>query len=177
MPQCYRAQIILLPRCHLINDLCLDCWCKNRLHFDKIVKFYLFHASRHLTLLASIRLYIPRSWKLHSYLDLELRCIIGGMAKTLVSTGFPFTTLPADYVRPAAQRPRLAHVVKAPVPIIDLRCPTRAEVIRRVGQACLDYGCFQVCFLAGFYSVCYKKKIYGTVHKYVENNGCHFFLQ
>lgn len=90
------------------------------------------------------------------------------MAKTLVSTGSPFATLPANYVRPAAERPRLADVVTAPVPIIDLRCPSRAEIIRRVGQACLEFGCFQVCFLTGFNCVYYKKKRW-QVQKHVEN--------
>ncbi|RLN42451.1 hypothetical protein C2845_PM01G19960 [Panicum miliaceum] len=53
------------------------------------------------------------------------------MAEHLLSTAV-HRTMPGNYVRPEAQRPRLAEVVSgARIPVVDLACSGRAAACRR----------------------------------------------
>ncbi|XP_006649297.2 flavanone 3-dioxygenase 2-like isoform X1 [Oryza brachyantha] len=66
------------------------------------------------------------------------------MAEQLISTA-DHDTLPGSYVRPEAQRPRLAEVVAdASIPVVDLADPDRAHLVSQVGAACRSHGFFQV---------------------------------
>jgi len=66
------------------------------------------------------------------------------MAEHLLSTA-AHRTMPGNYVRPEAQRPRLAEVVSgAPIPVVDLACPDRAAAVAAIGAACRSHGFFQV---------------------------------
>ncbi|XP_066308158.1 uncharacterized protein [Miscanthus floridulus] len=57
----------------------------------------------------------------------------------------PDDTLPENYIRPEAQRPRLAEVVTgARIPAVDLGSPDRAAVVAAIGDACRSHGFFQV---------------------------------
>ncbi|KAF6159650.1 hypothetical protein GIB67_034612 [Kingdonia uniflora] len=67
------------------------------------------------------------------------------MNSKLLSTGTRFTTLPQNYVRSESDRPRLSEVVNLQnIPIIDLGCPNKTQIIKQVGDACESYGFFQV---------------------------------
>ncbi|BAF10713.1 flavanone 3-dioxygenase 2-like [Oryza sativa Japonica Group] len=66
------------------------------------------------------------------------------MADQLISTA-DHDTLPGNYVRPEAQRPRLADVLSdASIPVVDLANPDRAKLVSQVGAACRSHGFFQV---------------------------------
>ncbi|RCV44047.1 hypothetical protein SETIT_9G342600v2 [Setaria italica] len=66
------------------------------------------------------------------------------MAENLLSTAV-HRTMPGNYVRPEAQRPRLAEVVSgARIPVVDLTSPDRAAVVAAIGGACRTHGFFQV---------------------------------
>ncbi|XP_068634977.1 flavanone 3-dioxygenase 2-like isoform X2 [Aristolochia californica] len=66
------------------------------------------------------------------------------MMKSLVSTGNRYESLPEQYKRPLSDRPNLSQVFKEAIPLIDLGCPDRAEIVRQTGEACRLYGFFQV---------------------------------
>ncbi|KAK4273826.1 hypothetical protein QN277_017147 [Acacia crassicarpa] len=67
------------------------------------------------------------------------------METKLLSTGVTFSTLPASYVRPESDRPRLSVVSTCQdVPIIDLACPDRTHLLVQLREACKSYGFFQV---------------------------------
>ncbi|XP_068634238.1 flavanone 3-dioxygenase 2-like [Aristolochia californica] len=66
------------------------------------------------------------------------------MAETLISTGNRYESLPESYKRSVLERPNLSQVVKEEVPLIDLGCSDRAEIVRQIGEACRLYGIFQV---------------------------------
>ncbi|XXG66957.1 hypothetical protein AAC387_Pa06g0410 [Persea americana] len=68
------------------------------------------------------------------------------MAETLLSTGFRFDKLPENYIRPESERPRLSEVVSLKVPLIDLDSSiiNRDEIVSQIGNACRDFGIFQV---------------------------------
>lgn len=67
------------------------------------------------------------------------------MDSKVLSTGIPFTTLPENYIRPESERPRLSEVADCEnVPIIDLSCDDRAQIIEQLADACSRYGFFQV---------------------------------
>jgi hypothetical protein len=66
------------------------------------------------------------------------------MAEHLLSTTVHHT-MPGNYVRPEAQRPRLTEVVSgARIPVVDLASPDRAAVVAAIGGACRTHGFFQV---------------------------------
>ena len=58
--------------------------------------------------------------------------------------------VPANFVRPVTDRPNLEDVIQlsdASIPVIDLQDlngPNRLHLIQKIGQACQDYGFFQV---------------------------------
>lgn len=55
--------------------------------------------------------------------------------------------IPSNYIRPISQRPNLQHVFRDSIPLInlnDIHGPNRGHVINQIGQACRDYGFFQV---------------------------------
>ncbi|KAJ4728008.1 2-oxoglutarate (2OG) and Fe(II)-dependent oxygenase superfamily protein [Melia azedarach] len=58
------------------------------------------------------------------------------------------SSVPSNYVRPISDRPNLDEVsLDDSIPLIDLQGltgPNRSEVVKRIGQACQDYGFFQV---------------------------------
>ncbi|KAK4411288.1 Flavanone 3-dioxygenase 2 [Sesamum angolense] len=62
-----------------------------------------------------------------------------------VISGIQFSSLPSSYIRPESQRPKLSEVVECDnVPIIDLGCEDRSLIIKQIGDACREYGFFQV---------------------------------
>lgn len=66
----------------------------------------------------------------------------------LVSNGIRCSTLPASYVRPEPERPKLsevAHFFNAP--IVDLGSADLSLMARQISHACHHYGFFQVIFL------------------------------
>ncbi|XP_052184852.1 protein DOWNY MILDEW RESISTANCE 6-like [Diospyros lotus] len=63
----------------------------------------------------------------------------------LISTGIQYSSLPESYKRPESERPKLSEVEDCEnVPIIDLDCENRSLVVQQIGEACRDYGFFQV---------------------------------
>ncbi|KAG9455451.1 hypothetical protein H6P81_008355 [Aristolochia fimbriata] len=66
------------------------------------------------------------------------------MAETLISSGNRYESLPERYKRPLAERPNLSQVIKEEIPLIDLGCSDRREMVRSIGEACRSYGFFQV---------------------------------
>lgn len=58
--------------------------------------------------------------------------------------------VPSNFVRPASERPNLDDVEScdaASIPVIDLRDldgPNRSNTIQKIGEACENYGFFQV---------------------------------
>ncbi|XP_010541508.1 PREDICTED: protein DOWNY MILDEW RESISTANCE 6 [Tarenaya hassleriana] len=67
------------------------------------------------------------------------------MAARLLSTGDRQSTLPEKYIRPASDRPRLSEVGELQdLPLIDLSCPDRSEIVRQIHHACSRFGFFQV---------------------------------
>ncbi|KAL9372001.1 hypothetical protein Peur_034245 [Populus x canadensis] len=67
------------------------------------------------------------------------------MDTKVLSSGIQYTNLPASYVRPESERPRLWEVSTCEnVPVIDLGCQERDQIVQQVGDACKNYGFFQV---------------------------------
>ncbi|KAM7268061.1 hypothetical protein ACFE04_010227 [Oxalis oulophora] len=67
------------------------------------------------------------------------------MAVNMLSSGVQYTNLPESYVRPESERPRLSEVSACEnIPVIDLGCLDRSQIVKQVGDACLNYGFFQV---------------------------------
>ncbi|CAN4089455.1 unnamed protein product [Withania somnifera] len=67
------------------------------------------------------------------------------METKVISSGIRHSTLPQSYIRPESDRPRLSEVtVCENVPIIDLGCTDRTQIICQIGEACRIYGFFQV---------------------------------
>jgi hypothetical protein len=67
------------------------------------------------------------------------------MDTKVISSGVHYTNLPASYVRPESERPRLSEVSTCEdVPVIDLGCQDRNQIVQQVGDACEHYGFFQV---------------------------------
>ena len=63
----------------------------------------------------------------------------------MISTGIPFAKLPESYIRPEFDRPNSSVVSDCEnVPVIDLGCGDRELIIRQIGDACQEYGFFQV---------------------------------
>lgn len=70
------------------------------------------------------------------------------MAGQLLSTGQKHESLPVNYIRPEAERPRLAEVQEDHnIPVIDLSQPDKALIIQQVAHACQSYGFFQVQYI------------------------------
>ncbi|KAF8379900.1 hypothetical protein HHK36_027365 [Tetracentron sinense] len=67
------------------------------------------------------------------------------MASKVLSTGIPHSVLPENYVRPESERPKLSEVTNCEnVPIVDLGCTDKNRVIQQIGDACRNFGFFQV---------------------------------
>ncbi|XP_062147618.1 protein DOWNY MILDEW RESISTANCE 6 [Alnus glutinosa] len=67
------------------------------------------------------------------------------MDTKVLSTGVRYSSLPESYVRPVSDRPRLSEVSSCEdVPIIDLGCEDRPQIVKQIGDACKSYGFFQV---------------------------------
>ncbi|KAI5657503.1 hypothetical protein M9H77_26296 [Catharanthus roseus] len=67
------------------------------------------------------------------------------MDTKVISSGVRHTRLPESYVRPESERPNLSEVSDCQnVPVIDLGSGDRTLIVRQVGDACRDYGFFQV---------------------------------
>lgn len=71
-------------------------------------------------------------------------------AKPLLSDLAPTVThVPSNFVRPIADRPDLQAVQPsdASIPLIDIHGldgPNRSHIVQQIGQACQDFGLFQV---------------------------------
>lgn len=77
---------------------------------------------------------------LHSPATVQIK-----MAAKVISSGFRYTTLPEGYVRPVNDRPNLSQVSDCnDVPVIDIGCGDRRVISRQIGDACRNYGFFQV---------------------------------
>ena len=75
-------------------------------------------------------------------LSVSLFLYLYSMADQLLSAVARHETLPATYVRPESQRPRLHEVVSDDnIPLINL---DSGDCARQIGDACRDYGFFQV---------------------------------
>ncbi|KAK4476529.1 hypothetical protein RD792_015685 [Penstemon davidsonii] len=62
-----------------------------------------------------------------------------------VISGVHFPSLPTSYIRPESERPNLSQVSECEnIPVIDLGCEDRSLIIKQIGDACRDYGFFQV---------------------------------
>lgn len=65
--------------------------------------------------------------------------------ETKVISGVHFSSLPSSYIRPESDRPNLSEVSECDdVPIIDLDCEDSSLLIKQIGDACREYGFFQV---------------------------------
>ncbi|XP_015878703.1 protein DOWNY MILDEW RESISTANCE 6 [Ziziphus jujuba] len=63
----------------------------------------------------------------------------------VLSSGVRHSNLPESYVRPESERPRLSEVSDCEnLPIIDLSLQDRQLVAQQIGDACKNYGFFQV---------------------------------
>lgn len=68
-----------------------------------------------------------------------------GAMETKVISGVEFSSLPSSYIRPESDRPRLSEVSECnDVPVIDLGCKDRGLLVKQIGDACREYGFFQV---------------------------------
>ncbi|KAK6142889.1 hypothetical protein DH2020_023237 [Rehmannia glutinosa] len=66
------------------------------------------------------------------------------MATNIIS-GIKFSSLPTNYIRPKSDRPKLCEVSDCnDIPVIDLGCQHKNRLIKQIGDACRDYGFFQV---------------------------------
>ncbi|KAG2399594.1 hypothetical protein LR48_Vigan04g114100 [Vigna angularis] len=67
------------------------------------------------------------------------------MDTKVISSGVKHSNLPESYIRPESERPRLSEVSECEdVPIIDLGCEKRGEIVQEIGEACRTFGFFQV---------------------------------
>lgn len=63
----------------------------------------------------------------------------------VLSSGIRHSNLPESYIRPESERPRLSEVLPCKdVPVIDLGCADRTKIAQQIGDACANYGFFQV---------------------------------
>lgn len=73
------------------------------------------------------------------------------------------TSVPSNFIRPENERPNLEEVKSMDadsIPLIDigdLDGPDRANAIRKIGEACLNYGFFQVKYI--FFIVMTRKNM------------------
>jgi len=74
-----------------------------------------------------------------------LLLLIRNIDTKVLSSGIPYTNLPASNVRPESERLRLWEVSTCEnVPVIDSGCQERDQIAEQVGDACKNYGFFQV---------------------------------
>ncbi|GAB4826100.1 Protein DOWNY MILDEW RESISTANCE 6 [Ancistrocladus abbreviatus] len=67
------------------------------------------------------------------------------METKVLSTGIPYQNLPEKYIRPELERPNLAQISDCEnVPVVDLGCDDKAQINQQIGDACRNYGFFQV---------------------------------
>ncbi|CAL1404389.1 unnamed protein product [Linum trigynum] len=67
------------------------------------------------------------------------------MDTKVLSSGVPFSHLPPSYVRPESERPQLSDVVHGlDIPVIDLSLADRSQTVAQIGDACTNFGFFQV---------------------------------
>lgn len=67
------------------------------------------------------------------------------MDTKVISSGKRYTTLPESYIRPEADRPNLSEVSTCEdLPVIDLGCANRAQIVEAIAYACSVFGFFQV---------------------------------
>lgn len=67
------------------------------------------------------------------------------MDTKVISSGKHYSALPASYVRPESERPKLSEVSTCEnVPVIDLSCTDRARIVKAIAYACSVFGFFQV---------------------------------
>nr|XP_043617288.1 protein DOWNY MILDEW RESISTANCE 6 [Erigeron canadensis] len=67
------------------------------------------------------------------------------MAAKVISSGYRYTTLPEGYVRPVNDRPNLSQVSECnDVPVIDFGGSDKSRINKQIGDACRNYGFFQV---------------------------------
>lgn len=67
------------------------------------------------------------------------------MSTGMIATGTPFAKLPESYIRPESDRPNSSEVSDCEnVPVIDLGCEDRQLIVGQIGEACQEYGFFQV---------------------------------
>ncbi|KAL3829579.1 hypothetical protein ACJIZ3_018381 [Penstemon smallii] len=85
--------------------------------------------------------------------------------ETKLISGVQFSKLPSSYIRPESERPKLAEVEECKnVPVIDLGCEDRSLIIKQIGDACRDYGFFQV--INHGVSMEAMDKIQGVAHEF-----------
>ncbi|KAL0373546.1 UNVERIFIED_CONTAM: protein DOWNY MILDEW RESISTANCE 6 [Sesamum radiatum] len=66
------------------------------------------------------------------------------MAAKVISAG-RFSSIPMSYIRPESDRPKLVEVADCnSIPVIDLGCKDRSLIVKQTGDACREYGFFQV---------------------------------
>ncbi|CAI9769532.1 unnamed protein product [Fraxinus pennsylvanica] len=69
----------------------------------------------------------------------------GSMEAKVISSGIRYSSLPSSYIRPESERPKLSEVADCEnVPVIDLGYGDRSLIIKQIGDACQEYGFFQV---------------------------------
>jgi len=69
------------------------------------------------------------------------------METKVISSGKHYTALPESYVRPETERPKLSEVSTCEnVPVIDLSCTDRDQIVEAIAYACSVFGFFQVIF-------------------------------
>lgn len=72
----------------------------------------------------------------------------GSMEAKVISSGIRYSSLPSSYIRPESERPKLSEVADCEnVPVIDLGCGNRSLIIKQIGDACHEFGFFQVIYL------------------------------
>ncbi|KAG8391675.1 hypothetical protein BUALT_Bualt01G0212000 [Buddleja alternifolia] len=62
-----------------------------------------------------------------------------------VISGIQFSSLPKSYIRIESERPKLSEVAELNnVFVIDLGCEDKSLIIKQIGNACREFGFFQV---------------------------------
>ncbi|KAL2251669.1 protein DOWNY MILDEW RESISTANCE 6 [Sesamum indicum] len=86
------------------------------------------------------------------------------MAVKVISAG-QFSSIPVSYIRPESDRPKLFEVADCNnIPVIDLGCKDRSLIVRQIGDACREYGFFQV--INHGVSKAATDKILGVAHEF-----------
>lgn len=84
----------------------------------------------------------------YSFLISSKSCAMAFPNSLVFNIAFSVSSIPSNYIRPASNRLNLDGVyLDDCIPQIDLRClngSNRSDVVKQTGQACQDYGFFQV---------------------------------